>query len=557
MATQTLVAAEQILSIPLASIQLSKTNPRKVIDPKALADLAADIKHRGVQEPILVRPLPGSEQKFELVFGERRYRASEKAERETVPSIVRELSDEEAFELQVIENLQRENLHPLDESEAFYQLYAKALEEKNSHDAALKFVSGQVAKKPDLIAQRMKLRDLIEPAKAAFRKNKMLLGHAFELARLREDEQQEALKWMLGRSSDVETPEGWKRVQMMPGVPELKLWIQQHVFLDLAKAPFDTEDATLNPQMGACSGCPHRTGNQPALFKDVKHEATCTVPECFVAKRDATLVQLATTIAKELGVESVLKVGIGYPGGNTSKAPVDVYIDYSSSARIIKKGSECRFTQPGCVTWIRSAYDAQSHKVGDGVSVCTQASDCQLHNKVDSRSERPRKSFAEMADTRITNLKQGLPQRVRAALICAIIESALKESKGLSPADKIRFSLMAGQMHRDLYIDRHRDLCKLMGVEPEINKAGNSRDWRAASEKMFDRNPVAMMVAITLMHCYHVGGFSRGNPDPLKPLLGVYKIDSRAVAKKIRAEVDAKVAEIQASINKRKAKAAA
>jgi hypothetical protein len=162
-----------------------------------------------------------------------------------------------------------------------------------------------------------------------------------------------------------------------------------------------------------------------------------------------------------------------------------------------------------------------------------------------------------MADTRITNLRQSLPQRVRAALIGDIIESARKESKSLTPADRIRFSLMAGQMHRDLYIDRHRDLCKLMGVEPEINKASNSRDWRAASERMFGSNHVAMMVAMTLMHCYHVGGFSTGNPDPLKPFLGVYKIDAKAVAKKVKAEVDAKVAEIQASINKRKAKAAA
>lgn len=277
------------------------------------------------------------------------------------------------------------------------------------------------------------------------------------------------------------------------------------------------------------------------------------MPECFVAKRDATLVQLAASIAKELGVESVLKVGIGYPGGNTSKVPVDVYIDYSSSARIIKRGSECKFTQPGCVTWTRSAYDAQSHKVGDNVSVCTQASECLDHSKVDSRSERPRKSFAEMADTRITNLKQSLPQLVRAALIRSIVESAQQESKNLSPADTIRFSLMAGQMHRDLYIDRHRDLCKLMGVEPEINKASSSKDWRGASEKMFDGNPVAMMVAMTLMHCYHVGSFSRGNPDPLKPLLGVYKIEAKAIAKKIKAEVADKVAEIQASLQKRKA----
>ncbi len=108
-------------------------------------------------------------------------------------------------------------------------------------------------------------------------------------------------------------------------------------------------------------------------------------------------------------------------------------------------------------------------------------------------------------------------------------------------------------MHRDLYFDRHRELCKLLGVEPELNKASNSKDWLAASEKMFSGNPVAMMVAMTLMHCYHVGGFSRGNPDPLKPPLGVCKVDAKAIAKKIKAEVDGKVAEIQASIRKRKA----
>jgi ParB family chromosome partitioning protein len=554
MSTQTLVAAEQVVLIPLANIQLSKTNPRKVIDPKALADLAADIKHRGVQEPILVRPLPGSSQKFELVFGERRYLASEKAAQETVPSIIRKLSDEEAFEIQVIENLQRENLHPLDEAEAFHQLYVKALEQMNGHDEALKLVSGQVAKKADLVAQRMKLRDLIEPAKAAFRKGKMLLGHAFELARIRDDEQAQALKWMLERGQDVQTPNGWKRVHLMPGVPELKLWIQQHVFLDLAKAPFDTNDAALNPSAGPCSTCQFRSGNQPALFKDLKHDATCTVPSCWLTKRDASLVHLAGSIAKELGVESVLKVGIGHAGGNTSKVPVDVYIDYSSDARIIKRGRECKHTQPGVITWIRFSQDAASHKVGDSVQVCTEAADCAVHNKVDSRAERPRKTFTEMADTRIANLRHDFPQQIRAALIRAVVEAAKKERRNLSPADKTRFELMAGQMHCDLYFDRHRDLCKLMEVEPVVDKPGASKDWRSSSENMFDGNPIAMMAAMTLMHCYHVGAFSRSGSDPLKPLLGVYKVDAKAIAKKIKAEVDAKIAEIQAKLKKHKAK---
>ncbi len=114
---------------------------------------------------------------------------------------------------------------------------------------------------------------------------------------------------------------------------------------------------------------------------------------------------------------------------------------------------------------------------------------------------------------------------------------------------------MADQMHRDLYFDRHRDLCKLMDVEPVVDKPSQSKDWRGSSSNMFSGNPVAMMVAMTLMHGYHVGSHSGPNADPLKPLLSVYKIDAKAVAKKIRAEVDTKVADIRASLKKHKAKA--
>jgi hypothetical protein len=73
---------------------------------------------------------------------------------------------------------------------------------------------------------------------------------------------------------------------------------------------------------------------------------------------------------------------------------------------------------------------------------------------------------------------------------------------------------------------------------------------------MFDGKPVAMMVAMTLMHCYHVGSHSGLSPGPLKPLLSVYKIDAKAVARKIKVEVDTKVAEIQAVLKRRKATAA-
>jgi ParB family transcriptional regulator, chromosome partitioning protein len=109
--------------IPLNRIQESKTNPRRAFDESKLAELAGDIRQHGVLQPVLVRPLPdGEDGFFELVAGARRYRASRMAERETIPATVRELTDTECLELQLIENLQRADVHELDEARGYAAL---------------------------------------------------------------------------------------------------------------------------------------------------------------------------------------------------------------------------------------------------------------------------------------------------------------------------------------------------------------------------------------------------------------------------------------------------
>jgi ParB family transcriptional regulator, chromosome partitioning protein len=119
-----------IQDIPLGKIHESKTNPRRQFDEKELAELAANIKQHGVLQPILVRPLPkGIADSFELVAGARRYRASKLAGRKSIPATVRELTDAEALEVQVIENVQRVDVHPLDEAQG----YAALLELQPQH----------------------------------------------------------------------------------------------------------------------------------------------------------------------------------------------------------------------------------------------------------------------------------------------------------------------------------------------------------------------------------------------------------------------------------------
>jgi hypothetical protein len=107
-------------------------------------------------------------------------------------------------------------------------------------------------------------------------------------------------------------------------------------------------------------------------------------------------------------------------------------------------------------------------------------------------------------------------------------------------------------MHQDLFFDRHRDLCTLMGVEPSLDRS-KSKNWRGTSASMFNNNPLALMVAMTLMHCYHVGGYD-AHGDPLKPLLQVYRVNAEALEKQTKADIQAKIAGIQGAVDRRKAK---
>ena len=114
MSTEALVIADEYRDLPVAQLQASPTNPRRRFDARGLEELAASIRSHGVLEPLLVRPLDGD--RYEVVAGERRLRGSRMAEREFVPTRIRQLSDAEAIEIQAVENLQREEIHPLEEA---------------------------------------------------------------------------------------------------------------------------------------------------------------------------------------------------------------------------------------------------------------------------------------------------------------------------------------------------------------------------------------------------------------------------------------------------------
>ena len=146
-----------IQDIPLEKIRESTTNPRTQFAQSKLAELAENIRQHGVLQPILVRPLPkGAADTYELVAGARRYRASKLAGRESIPATVRELTDAQALELQVIENVQRVDVHPLDEAQGY-----AALIKVQPDTYTLETIASRVGRSPQSVSGRLRLIQLI------------------------------------------------------------------------------------------------------------------------------------------------------------------------------------------------------------------------------------------------------------------------------------------------------------------------------------------------------------------------------------------------------------
>ena len=182
----TVINATEYRDLPLSQLNESKTNPRRVFDDAALRGLAAIIRSQGVLSPLLVRPL--TENGFEIVAGARRYRAAQMAESATVPVRIVHLSDAEVFEAQLVENLIRAEIHPMEEAEGFARLLAL-----DKPKYSIEQISARVGKSPVFVASRMKLVDLVPAAVDAFYANEIGVGHALLLAKLPADLQQQAL----------------------------------------------------------------------------------------------------------------------------------------------------------------------------------------------------------------------------------------------------------------------------------------------------------------------------------------------------------------------------
>jgi len=162
-------ARKDARTLPVAFLRPGRYQPRHVFDDEPLANLAASIREVGVLSPILVRPI--GPESYEIVAGERRWRAAQLAQLHDVPVLIRELGDEQALEIAIIENVQREGLNPIEEAQAYQDLIDKFGRTQET-------VAKEIGKSRSHVANAVRLLKLPETVKAWVREGKLTAGHA-------------------------------------------------------------------------------------------------------------------------------------------------------------------------------------------------------------------------------------------------------------------------------------------------------------------------------------------------------------------------------------------
>ena len=258
----------QVQELSIERVIPDAMQPRKSFNEDALKQLSESIEEHGVLQPITVRK---SGKDFVIVMGERRYRASKLAKKKTIPCIVREYKNNDVLEIQIIENLQRQDVEPTEEADAIAFLSEKYTPTE---------ISKRLGRTENFVRQRLKLAGLIEDFKVFVRKGEMTISLGVGVALFEPEEQQMMLETM-GEDFNAH---------------QIHQMIKNQTY-DLEKASFDVTDEKLVAKVGACIKCPFNAANQGNLFGDDK--MVCTKSACYETKKSKSFLNLIETSKKD------------------------------------------------------------------------------------------------------------------------------------------------------------------------------------------------------------------------------------------------------------------
>lgn len=308
--------------IPMDFLKESPYNARRLYNQTQLEELAASIKANGIVQPIVTRQVDAH---YEVVAGSRRRRAAILAGLEEVPILIKALTDDQAREISLIENIQREDVHPMHEA-----LGMKDALSVGGYD--IPRLASRLGKHERHIYKRLQICRLIEPMQQAFLDGWMSLGAAVATSKLNIEHQEKAHAYWYSKKPTYVTDE-----------QEVNSWIERNILVRLDHAPFDLKDATLVPSAGACVVCEKRTGAMPMLWDD-KQEDRCTDADCYKVKVDASLDRKREKLTKKHGADGFVHISSHYRSYGEKHEGLKVLS--SSDYQEVEKGS-CESAKPG------------------------------------------------------------------------------------------------------------------------------------------------------------------------------------------------------------------
>jgi ParB family chromosome partitioning protein len=510
METQVINATEY-RNVSLALLNESKTNPRRTFDDAPLRELAASIRTHGVLSPLLVRPL--TDNGFEIVAGARRFRAAQIAEADTVPVRIVALTDAQALEAQLIENLQRLDVHPMEEAQGF-----RALLNLEETQYTIEQIAAKMGKSPAYVTTRLKLTDLAPAVIEAFYSEEIGVGHALLLAKLQPAQQEQALSACYREVYNG----GSKPARVLLPVRNLQFWIDANIVLALKEAPFDKRDAQLVPVAGSCVDCPKRTGHNKLLFSDIGGKLDCcTDPICYQSKVAA---HVANTIAAKPNLVQI-STAYGQPKEGSTTLPRNKYTEIRVEKPKDKDEAKraefkvCKFTTEAIVT--------DGSEVGTLRKVCTSAA-CPVHHpkqrpssrdeerwKAEQEKQRRDQAIANATGLRVLSAIAGaVPVRLLKRDLCFLLERLV------SVLDEARIETLARQH----------------GIRQKRDEGGLTKTLLAFIRRTDEGTLSRLMVEATIL----LAASRHNGTNVLKDAATLYKVDTEAIGLKVKQEFAAK-----------------
>lgn len=249
--TESAAHQTELRELPIDQLQRGRYQPRREMDPQALEDLAQSIRSQGVMQPIIARPLALDQ--YEIIAGERRWRAARLAGLATVPVLVKEIADEAALAMALIENIQREDLNPLEEAQALQRL-------NSDFQLTHQELAALVGKSRTTVTNLLRLLALCDEVKTLLENGDLEMGHARALLSLESVKQREAARLIVAKGLSVRQTE-----DLVRKLAETEN--QQSKALPAAKALPDVQrlEENLSERLGAAVSIQHRQSGKGSL----------------------------------------------------------------------------------------------------------------------------------------------------------------------------------------------------------------------------------------------------------------------------------------------------